>query len=433
MKVLVVGSGGREHALVWRLARDDDRPEILAAPGNAGTARLARNVPIDASDIPAVVGLAIRERPDLVLVGPEAPLCAGLADELRALDIPVVGPGRDGARIEGSKSFCKEILVAAQVPTARAEVFVRSDDAIQWIRRHGPPIVVKVDGLAAGKGVTVCKTFEEAEQAVRDALDRRIFGKAGETILIEEYLEGEEVSVLALVDGDHVALLPSAQDHKRAFDRDEGPNTGGMGAYSPAPVVPDPEAAEIRTRIVEPVIHELRRRGIEYRGVLYAGLMITRDGPKVLEFNCRFGDPETQALLPRWQAYFAQTLLDCARGRLNPATLRWRSEACVCVVLAAGGYPGRYEQGDVIEGIEDAERLEHVVVFHAGTAWRDGRLVTSGGRVLGVTAWGSTIAEAISQAYEAVGRIRFRNMQYRQDIGLRALRRQDERRHRVPE
>ncbi len=424
MKVLVVGGGGREHALVWRLAHDAERPEILVAPGNAGTAQLARNVPVDASDIAGLVALALRERPDLVVVGPEAPLCAGLADELRALDIPVFGPGRDGARIEGSKAFCKEILTAARVPTARAQAFVRSDDAIEWIRRHGAPLVVKADGLAAGKGVTVCDTIEEAEQAVCDALDRRVFGEAGDTVLIEERLDGEEASVLALVDGERIALLPSAQDHKRVFDRDEGPNTGGMGAYSPAPVVADPEAAGLRRLIFEPVVRELRRRGIEYRGVLYAGLMITRDGPKVLEFNCRFGDPETQVILPRWEGPFARALLDCALGRLDPSVIRWRSDACVCVVMAAGGYPGHYEKGDPIEGLEEAERLPNVVVFHAGTARREGRVVTAGGRVLGVTALGPTIADAVRRAYDAVGRIHFRNMHYRRDIALRALNRQ---------
>ncbi len=420
MKVLVVGSGGREHALVWRLAHDSERPEILVASGNAGTAQLARNVPVAPSNIAGLVALALRERPDLVVVGPEAPLCAGLADELRARNIPVFGPGRDGARIEGSKAFCKEILTAAGVPTARAQAFVRSEDAIEWIRRHGAPLVVKADGLAAGKGVTVCDTIEEAEQAVRDALDRRVFGEAGETVLMEERLDGEEASVLALVDGERIALLPSAQDHKRVFDQDKGPNTGGMGAYSPAPVVENPEAAGLRRLIFEPVLRELRRRGIEYRGVLYAGLMITRDGPKVLEFNCRFGDPETQALLPRWEGPFARTLLDCALGRLDPSLIRWRPEACVCVVMAAGGYPGIYETGDPIEGLEEAERLPDVVVFHAGTARRDGQVVTAGGRVLGVTALGSTIPVAVRRAYEAVERIRFRNMQYRRDIALRA-------------
>ncbi|MCX7819208.1 MAG: phosphoribosylamine--glycine ligase [Kiritimatiellae bacterium] len=421
MKVLVVGGGGREHALVWRLSRDPLRPQILVAPGNAGTARLARNVPVDASDIAALTDLALREQPDLVIVGPEAPLCAGLADELRALHIPVFGPGRDGARIEGSKAFCKEILGAAGVPTARAQTFVRSDDAIAWIRRHGAPLVVKADGLAAGKGVTVCDTVEEAERAVCEALDRRVFGEAGEMVLVEERLVGEEVSVLALVDGERIVLLPSAQDHKRLADGDRGPNTGGMGAYSPAPVVADPEAAGLRTCIFEPVVRELRRRGIDYRGVLYAGLMITRDGPKVLEFNCRFGAPETQAILPRWEGPFLQPLLDCALGRLDPAPIRWRPDACVCVVLAAGGYPGTYRKGDPIEGIAEAERLPGVIVFHAGTALRDGRPVTAGGRVLGVTALGTDIREAVQRAYDAVACIRFPDAHYRRDIAARAL------------
>ncbi len=423
VKILIVGGGGREHALAWRLAHDTERHELLCAPGNAGTARCARNVAVSAEDIQALTRLAREEKPDLVVVGPEAPLCAGLADALRPHGIRVFGPTREGARLEGSKAFCKELLEAAGVPTARAARFGEPAAARQWVRDHGVPVVVKADGLAAGKGVTVCTTLEQAEQAIDDALVRRVFGPAGDTILLEEFLEGEEASVLALLDGERWALLPSAQDHKRVFDGDQGPNTGGMGAYSPAPVVTEEVRERVAREVFAPLVKELQRRGIEYRGVLYAGLMITADGPKVLEFNCRFGDPETQAILPRWQGPFAERLLECAEGRLRPEQLAWRPDACVCVVIAAGGYPGPYAKGSVIHGLDEAEKLDRVVVFHAGTALRDGQVVTAGGRVLGVTALGGDIPEAIRRAYEAVGKISFEGMHYRRDIGARALQR----------
>lgn len=423
MKILVVGGGGREHALAWRLVRDPERPAVVCAPGNAGTARIGRNLPVTAEDVPGLVAAARAERPDLVVVGPEAPLCAGLADALAEVGIAVFGPTSAAARLEGSKAFCKEILFAAGVPTAAARRFDNPDEAIAYIRARGAPIVVKADGLAAGKGVSVCATVEEARAAVDEALVRRAFGEAGRTILIEEYLAGEEASVLALMDGERIALLPSAQDHKRARDGDEGPNTGGMGAYSPAPVVTDAMAAEIRAAVFEPVLRELRRRGIVYRGVLYAGLMITDSGPKVLEFNCRFGDPETQAILPRWEGSLSEALLDCSEGRLRPERIRWRADPCVCVVMAAPGYPGPYPKGMPIDGIDDAERLEGVTVFHAGTAMENGRLVAAGGRVLGVTALGRDIRAAVDRAYEAVGRITFKGAHHRADIGARALRR----------
>ncbi|MBM4156626.1 MAG: phosphoribosylamine--glycine ligase [Lentisphaerae bacterium] len=423
MKILVVGGGGREHALAWRLARDPERPEIVCAPGNAGTSSVGRNVAVDAADVPGLVALARAERPDLVVVGPEAPLCAGLTDALAADGFAVFGPTRDGARLEGSKIFCKDVLRAAGVPTAAAERFTDAAAAKAYVRAQGGAVVVKADGLAAGKGVTVCATAAEAEAAIDESLVKGVFGDAGREVLVEECLVGEEVSILGLVDGERVVLLASAQDHKRIFDGDRGPNTGGMGAYSPAPVIADSDLPAIREQVFERTLAELRRRGVTYRGVLYAGLMMTAAGPKVLEFNCRFGDPETQAILPRWAGSVSRALLACAQGRLDASMVSWHPGACVCVVLAAGGYPGAYAKGKVIDGLDAAGALPEVAVFHAGTAAKDGRVVTAGGRVLGVTALGADIRGAVARVYEAVDRIRFEGMQCRRDIAARALKR----------
>jgi len=420
MKVLVVGGGGREHALAWKIARDSSAPQLFCAPGNAGTAHLGTNLPFKANDVAGLLEWARRNRPDLTVVGPEAPLCAGIADEFAAAGLRVFGPGRDAARVEGSKAFAKELMLKAGVPTAPAEIFSDPAEAKRYIRRHGAPVVVKADGLAAGKGVTVCRTVEEAERAVEACMMQRIFGPAGERVLIEDCLEGEEASVLALVDGERVVLLAGSQDHKRVYDGDQGPNTGGMGAYSPAPVV-EGRLEEVRDRIMLPLVRELGRRGIVYRGVLYAGLMMTREGPRVLEFNCRFGDPETQAILPRWKGDILPALEACVEGQLSEDLVDWKPESCVCVVLASGGYPGKYETGKPISGLEEAESMEGVVVFHAGTAEQDGRIVTAGGRVLGVTALGGTLPEAVGRAYEAVARIHFEGMHFRRDIARRAL------------
>ena len=422
MNVLVVGGGGREDALCWKIASDSSRPRVYCAPGNAGTVRHAQSVPIPAEDVEGVCAWAARERPDLVVVGPEAPLCAGLADRLAAESIRVFGPSRAAARLEGSKVFAKDILRAAGVPTARAGSFRSAEAALEYIRREGAPLVVKADGLAAGKGVTVCATVEQAEAAVREAMVDRAFADAGSEVLIEECLSGEEASVLALVDGDHIVPLTSAQDHKRIGEGDTGPNTGGMGAYSPAPVAPDELRDELRRTVFEPVVGELRKRGIRYQGVLYAGLMMTAEGPKVLEFNCRFGDPETQAILPRWDGDLLPALIACTEGTLNPGLVRWKPEACLCVVLAAGGYPGPYRKGDEIRGLEDAQGLPGALIFHAGTRRGvEGDVRTSGGRVLGVCATGADIAAARGRAYAAVERISFDGMQYRRDIAARAM------------
>jgi phosphoribosylamine--glycine ligase len=423
MKVLVVGSGGREHTLVWGLSRDSVRHDIFCAPGNAGTAALASNLDIQAEDIGGLCDWAGVNRPDLTVVGPEAPLCSGLTDRLQALGFKVFGPNQSAARMEGSKVFSKDIMRAAGVPTAEAETFTSSAEAIACIRRRGAPIVVKAEGLAAGKGVFVCRTVAEAEDAVRQTLDRKVFGSAGDRLVVEEFLEGEEASILALVDGKRVVMLASAQDHKRIFDNDEGPNTGGMGAYSPAPVVTDALWPVIREQVFERTLAQLRREGIEYRGVLYAGLMIGKNGPKVLEFNCRFGDPETQVILPRLATDLAPALLACADGRLTDEHVRWRPEQSVCVVMASGGYPNAYQKGKVITGLDEAARLPGVVVFHAGTKAAPQGTVTSGGRVLGVTATGKTLREAVDRAYKAVDTIRFEGAHARRDIAARALRR----------
>lgn len=424
MNILVVGGGGREHALVWKLVNDSRRPKVFCAPGNAGTAELATNLNIGAEDVPALVEWARKHRPDLVVVGPEAPLCAGLVDRLEAEGIKVFGPSQAAAQIEGSKVFAKDVMVAAGVPTARAESFTDAGQALDFVRAIGAPLVIKAEGLAAGKGVTVCATLAEAEQAIREALVDKVFGAAGHRILVEEFLDGEEVSILALTDGKRVVILASAQDHKRVFNNDEGPNTGGMGAYSPAPVCTPDLYPDIERHVFGPTLAELERRGIGYKGVLYAGLMMTRHGPKVLEFNCRFGDPETQVILPRLAGDLVPVLEACADGTLRPEMVAWRPEACVCVVMAAGGYPGVYRKGDEIRGLNEAAGVRDAVVFHAGTALRDGRVVTAGGRVLGVTALGKGLKEAVDCAYEAVTRIDFDGAIYRTDIAAKAFKRQ---------
>jgi phosphoribosylamine--glycine ligase len=421
MRVLVVGGGGREHALVWKLAQSPAQPELFCAPGNAGTAGHATNLPIEAENLQGLLAWCRQNRPELTVIGPEAPLCAGLTDLLQAEGLRVFGPCRQAARLEGSKVFSKEVMLAAGVPTAAAGIFDRPEEALAFVRRHGAPLVVKADGLAAGKGVYVCATMPEAEAAVGEIMVQRVFGEAGRRVLVEDCLRGEEASILALVDGRTVVLLASAQDHKRIGDDDQGPNTGGMGAYSPAPVVTDALWPVIRREVFERTLAELRRRGSEYRGVLYAGLMLTADGPRVLEFNCRFGDPETQAILPRMDCDLVAVLQACADGRLSDDLVRWRPDPCVCVVLASGGYPGPYAKGKVVTGIAQAEAQAGVTVFHAGTRRADGSIVTAGGRVLGVTATGRDFAAAVRQAYAAVAMIRFDQAHHRRDIARRAL------------
>jgi phosphoribosylamine--glycine ligase len=421
MKVLIVGGGGREHALAWRIAQDSTHPTVICAPGNAGTSALGSNVAINATDIAGLLAWAKENRPDLTVVGPEAPLCAGLCDAFSAEGFPVFGPSKEAAQLEGSKLFAKEIMQEGGVPTAYAEAFTDVEEAHAYIERKGAPIVVKADGLAAGKGVTVCTSVEQAHGAIDEAMAERAFGDAGNRVLIEDCLEGEEASILALVDGEHIVMLDSSQDHKRALDGDRGPNTGGMGAYSPAPVVEEHWLPFIRERVLEGTLNALRKRGITYKGVLYAGLMMTEDGPSVLEFNCRFGDPETQAVLPRIDGDLLPALQACVDGTLSESLVQWKPEACACIVAASGGYPGAYEKDKEITGLNQADSRAGVTVFHAGTRAEDGKVLTSGGRVLGITGLGTTLREAVDTAYEALQDIHFEDMQYRKDIAWRAL------------
>jgi len=423
MNILVVGGGGREHALAWKLARDSSQPDVFCAPGNAGTAEIATNLDLRAEDLNGIVDWAAKNRPDLTVVGPEAPLCAGLADRLADKGLRVFGPRQAAARIEGSKLFSKEVMQAGGVPTAAAETFDQAPQAREAVRRLGVPVVIKADGLAAGKGVYVCGTLDEADAAIDHILVERRFGSSGSRLIVEECLEGEEASILALVDGEHVVLLASSQDHKRAYNGDRGPNTGGMGAYSPAPVVTDDLWPVIREEVFERTLAELRRRDILYQGVLYAGLMIQEGRPKVLEFNCRFGDPEIQAVVPRIKGDLLPALQACVDGTLSEDMLEWRPDACVCVVMASGGYPEAYEKGRAIKGLDDARVRDEVMVFHAGTARGERGVVTAGGRVLGVTALGGELDTALRRAYRAISMIEFDQAQYRTDIGQRALKR----------
>jgi len=423
MKVLVVGGGGREHAIAWRLAQDSARPTLFCAPGNAGTAAFAQNVPVSADDIPGLLAWATENRPDLTVVGPEIPLCLGLTDAFSAAGLRVFGPCQAAARMEGSKLFSKEVMNAAGVPTARSESFDNADAAVAALDGFSLPVVVKADGLAAGKGVIIAQTREEAVRAIRSMLVDDAFGQAGAQVLIEAFLEGEEASILALVDGEHAVILPSSQDHKRIFDGDQGPNTGGMGAYTPAPVVTPELLPVILDTVILPVVRELKRRGIVYKGVLYAGLMIGPRGINVLEFNARFGDPETEAVLPRIAGDMIPALEACIDGTLTDDLIQVRSEAAATVILAAGGYPGSYLKGTPISGLEEAAKIQDCIVFHAGTAFKDGQVVTAGGRVLAVTALGADLKRAVERAYEAVAKIRFEGMQYRKDIAHRAFNR----------
>lgn len=422
MRILVIGSGGREHALVWKIAQSRRVTKLFCAPGNAGIAELAEGVPIATTDIDKLAAFASERKIDLTIVGPEVPLCAGVVDAFQARNLRIFGPNKRAAQLEGSKVFAKKFLLKYNVPTAAAATFDNADAARAHLRKVGAPVVVKADGLAAGKGVIVASSVEEAERAVTEIMEQKVFGTAGAHVIIEECLRGEELSVMALVDGTSFRTLASAQDHKRALDGDRGPNTGGMGAYSPTPVLDeklDGQVAEIFQR----TLAGLQAEGIEYRGVLYAGLMITDRGPQVLEFNCRFGDPETQAVLPRMDFDLVDAVEATINGTLDRLSLPWKNEAAVCVVMAAGGYPGQYERGMPIAGLKDAAKLDKVCVFHAGTGRNaTGQIVTDGGRVLGVTALGETIEKAARRVYEAVERIHFDGAHFRHDIAARAIR-----------
>ena len=421
MKVLVVGSGGREHALTWKLAQSPYLDALYCAPGNPGTRTLARNVAIAADDVAALRRVAREEQIDLTVVGPEAPLALGITDAFKAEGLRVFGPTQAAAQLESSKIFAKQFMLEVGVPTADAVTFDDLAAAESHIRHHGGPVVVKADGLAAGKGVTVCQSQVEALQAVRQAMQERIFGDAGRRVVLEEFLDGEEASFHVLVDGQNVVPLATSQDHKRTYDGDQGPNTGGMGAYAPAPVVSEALQQRVLSDIVMPTVGGMAARGMPYRGVLYVGLMIVEDRPYVIEFNARFGDPETQALLMLLDDDLLPLLDGAARGQLGDARAQFLPAAAVCVVMAAEGYPGAYSRGMPITGIEAAADQPNAWVFHAGTDERDGHLVTNGGRVLGVTARAAGIAEAIGEAYRAVECIQWPGRQFRRDIGRRAL------------
>ncbi|OPX83669.1 MAG: Phosphoribosylamine--glycine ligase [Pelotomaculum sp. PtaB.Bin104] len=419
MKVLVVGGGGREHALVWKLRQSPRVTEVYCAPGNAGIARQATCVNISAEDIPALLAFARDKAIDLTLVGPEAPLTTGIVDEFQAAGLKIFGPSRAAAEIEGSKVLAKEIMAKYGIPTAGYAVFTSPDEASAYIQKTGVPCVLKADGLAAGKGVIIANDLAAAQAAVKSIMVDRDFGDAGARLVVEELLTGEEVSILAFTDGDTVIPMVSSQDHKRAFDNDEGPNTGGMGAYAPAPVYTPEVARRAMEEILVPMIRALKAEGRTYRGVIYAGLMVAEQSPKVLEFNVRFGDPEAQPVLSLLETDLVEIMEAVLENRLDRLEIKWKPQASICVVLASGGYPSAYEKGKVIYGLD--ETPGDITVFHAGTAEKDGQVVTSGGRVLGVTATGADISSAISKAYDAVDKIRFDGMHYRLDIGRKAL------------
>jgi len=421
LRILVVGSGGREHALVWAIAGSPLATDIFCAPGNAGIAADAECVPIEATDVPALVDFALKQRIDLVVIGPEAALAAGLADALAAEGVLAFGPSQAAAEIESSKGFMKDLCARAGVPTAAYKRFTDRDAAVAYVKAEGAPIVVKADGLAAGKGVVVAETEDEAIDAIDACMRDAAFGDAGAEVVIEAMLEGEEVSFFALVDGDDALPFASAQDHKRAYDGDKGPNTGGMGAYSPAPIMTPELNAKVLDEIVQPVVEELKRMGRPFKGILFAGLMVTEDGPTVIEFNARFGDPEAQAILPRLRSDFLPALVVAAEGGLKHFDLRWRPEAAMTVVMATKGYPGGYGKGSLIAGVEKAEAIEGVTVFHAGTQATETGLTANGGRVLAVTALGADLAEARDRAYAGVESIDWPDGFWRSDIGWRAL------------
>ncbi len=422
MKVMIVGGGGREHALAWKIAQSPMVGHLFCAPGNAGTASLAENVPLQPTDLESLASFARKESIDLTVVGPEAPLVAGIVDLFNERGLRAFGPTRAAAEIEGSKVYAKELMAKYNIPTASFEVFDEVNSALKYVEKHDASVVIKADGLAAGKGVMVCRNRQEAFDAVRLVMEDKAFGRAGDRVIIEELLVGEEASYLVLTDGERLIPMPPAQDHKPVFDGDAGPNTGGMGAYSPAPVV-SPEVEErIVNEVMLPAVKAMAHEGKPYRGVLYAGLMIHEGRPCVLEFNARMGDPETQPLLMLLENDLAPALLAIAEGELKEdLELKWSRGASVCVVMASEGYPGTYEKGKPIEGLEEAAAVEDTQVFHAGTILKEGRAVTAGGRVLGVTACGESVKAAIQRAYQAVSKISWEGAYYRKDIGAKAL------------
>lgn len=422
MRVLVVGNGGREHALAWKLAQSPKIKQVYCAPGNGGTLEVAQNVPIPVDDFAALAQFVKDEGIDLTVVGPEAPLLAGIVDFFTQRSLPIFGPSAKAAKIEGSKSFAKRLMQRYQIPTAAYESFIDYQSALAYVREQGAPIVIKADGLAAGKGVIVAHTLAEAEQALFQMMQAGEFGQAGSRVVVEEYMEGEELTLLSFVDGQTVLPMVTVQDHKAVFDGDKGPNTGGMGTYAPVPHVSEELVQRIVETIVRPAANGMVQEGIPFRGVLYTGLMLTAEGPKVVEFNARFGDPEAQVVLPLLETDLLEVLLATVKGELASVELKWKQESAVCVIMASPGYPGSYERGAVISGLEKTDA--NCVVFHAGTKRTEQGLVTDGGRVLGVTGLGSNLLAAREAAYSGVRDIHFAGAHYRTDIGEKALRRQ---------
>ncbi|MEC7786268.1 MAG: phosphoribosylamine--glycine ligase [Nitrospinota bacterium] len=419
MRVLVIGSGGREHALVWKIKQSPKVEKIFCAPGNAGTSEIADNIPIAADDIEGLLQFALKKEIGLTVVGPEQPLVMGIVDQFELKGLRIFGPNAIAAELEGSKSFSKDIMQKYGLPTAEYKIFTSAESATKYIQAKNCPLVVKADGLAAGKGVLLCRSSREALAAVDTIMRQRLFGEAGDQIVVEEFLEGQEISVLAFSDGQTVLLMDSAQDHKAVYDGDIGPNTGGMGAYSPAPVFTEIMQQKVRDKIMLPMVRAMQQEGRIYKGILYAGLMLTKTGPQILEFNVRFGDPETQPLMVRMDTDIIPLFEACIDGTLGQCQVNWKNKSSVCVVMAAEGYPGTYQKGEIISGLKNANSTPEVVVFHAGTKEKYGKVLTNGGRVLGVTASGENTETAIQVAYDAVGKVNWRGVHYRKDIGSR--------------
>jgi phosphoribosylamine--glycine ligase len=421
MKILVVGSGGREHALVWKIHQSPRVEKIYCAPGNGGISQLAECVDIQVTDIKGLAQFAKKRKIDLTVVGPELPLTQGIVDHFQKKGLPIFGPDQKAAELEGSKGFAKELMTKYRIPTAEYRIFSDPAEAMRYVHDTKPPMVLKADGLAAGKGVLVCMSRGEAFDGVDQIMKKKAFGEAGNRLVVEEYMTGEEASVLAVTDGENTVVLPPAQDHKAIFEGDRGPNTGGMGAYAPAPVMTTKLMETVGQKILMPTIHGMKSEGRPYRGVLYVGLMITAGGPRVLEYNCRFGDPEIQAILPLMEIDLVDLMLASIDGGLRNFSIKLKAGAAVCVVMASGGYPGNYEKGKIVRGLDDVD--SDILVFHAGTKRKNSNIVTSGGRVLGVTAVDKDIPSAIGKVYASVGKIAFDGAYYRKDIGHRALKR----------
>jgi len=421
MKVLVIGSGGREHALVWKITQSQKVSQIYCAPGNAGISKLVQCVNINADSIEKLVDFAQEEKIDLTVVGPELPLSNGIVNEFNRKGLRIFGPSKKATEIESSKVFSKYLMKKYNIPTANYEVFQNNEKAFNYIKKQTFPLVIKADGLAAGKGVFIVKDLLQARNALDALMKEKKFGEAGRQVIIEEFLEGEEVSILAFCDGKTVVPMVSSQDHKKIFDNDRGLNTGGMGAYSPVPFYLNEFKKKILEGILKPTLKGLQSEGREYKGVLYAGLILTKQGPKVLEFNARFGDPETQVVLPRLKTDLIDILNAVIEGTLHKINIEWNNNAAVCVVMASGGYPGKYHKGKVISGLERLEKMKDIIVFHAGTKLQDDKIITSGGRVLGITAWDETISKAKERAYKGVKEIYFEDMYYRKDIASKAI------------